>query len=72
VKHEASFEEIGKEIGCTTERARQIFEEGMEKIKDYLKQHPYYATELYMFLESSSRPSPQCPRTPEGDVLEAD
>lgn len=73
-RHEAahSFEEIGKKVGCTPERARQIYEAGMTKIRDYLRQHPYYAEELFKFLAPREQQNPQCPRIPEGDIPEPD
>lgn len=66
-----SFEEIGEKIGCTTERARQIYEEGMKKIRRRLKANPALAEGLFMYLESERR-SLQCPKTPEVSEREPD
>ena len=64
-KPAASFEEIGKEIGCGTERARQIYEKAMKKIRAYLLRHPEKGEVLVKFLGVIRKPSPQCPKIPE-------
>jgi sigma-70-like protein len=59
-----SFEEIGEKIGCTTERARQIYAEGMAKIRRKLRSNPDLAEALFMFLDERQH-CLQCPKTPE-------
>lgn len=63
-----SFEEIGEKIGCTTERARQIYEEGMAKIRRRLRANPALAEGLFMYLDERRR-NLQCPRV-QGSELE--
>ena len=67
----ASFEEIAKEIGTTTERARQIYKEAMEKIKRRLEKNPELAKVLAKYLDSR-RQNLQCPKIPEGTIREFD
>lgn len=64
---EVSFEEIGKEIGVSPERARQIFESGIAKIRQYLKNHPEKSKELFMFFDGR-QPSLQYPKIPEAET----
>jgi hypothetical protein len=64
-KNAASFDEIGKEIGVTTERARQIFETGMNKLRQYLLMHPEKGEAMVRFLGGIRRPGPPNPKIPE-------
>jgi hypothetical protein len=55
---EKSFEEIGQELGIGTERARQIYRDGMDKIRVYLKERPEIAEAFFMFLLDPAKRQP--------------
>ena len=65
----ASFDEIGKAIGTTSERARQIYKEALEKMRQHLQENPEQADELFTCLQDGRR-NLQCPKIPEENLPE--
>lgn len=63
----ASFEEIGRAIGCTGETARLIYIEAMGKIRRYLRRNPGLAEALFIHLHSDP-PHLQYPKIPEEKI----
>jgi hypothetical protein len=63
----ASFEEIGRAIGCSTEMARVIYKGAMRKLRKYMRRNPKLAEAWFIYLKDAP-PRQRCPRIPEEKI----
>ena len=67
-----SFEEIGRKLRISTERARQIYLSAIYKIRRYLLTHPEFGEAIGSHLDDSRQPGLRYPKTPEQTIHDFD
>lgn len=68
----ATFREIGREIGVTPARARQIYNEAMWKIRAHLLKNSELGEAMGEHLDDEPQPGLRYPKTPEQSLPDVD